>query len=57
MAPDAWETSRQQLDGPGNGEDADGNRVNLGNFDRDGLNVNANHPGNDWNNIGLLLSS
>jgi hypothetical protein len=37
--------------------DADGNRVNVGNFDRNGLNVNANDPSNDWNdNIGLLLS-
>ncbi|MBI2454083.1 MAG: hypothetical protein HYV54_00705 [Parcubacteria group bacterium] len=27
--------------------DSDGNRVNVGNFDRKGLNVNNYHP--DWN--------
>lgn len=40
----------------GNIVDSDGNRVNLGNFDEDGLNVNNNWDGNRNSNIGLSSS-
>lgn len=36
--------------------DSDGNRVNLGNFDEDGLNVNNNRDDNRNDNIGLSSS-
>ena len=42
-------------DADGNGQqvDSDGNRVNVGNFDSDGLNVNNNWDDNRNDNIGL----
>lgn len=40
----------------GNIVDSDGNRVNLGNFDEDGLNVNNNWDDNRNSNIGLSSS-
>ncbi|HMS92685.1 MAG TPA: hypothetical protein PKC05_04305 [Candidatus Saccharibacteria bacterium] len=40
----------------GNIVDSDGNRVNLGNFDEDGLNVNNNWGDNRNSNIGLSSS-
>ncbi len=36
--------------------DSDGNRVNLGNFDGDGLNVNNNWDDNRNSNLGLASS-
>ncbi len=36
--------------------DSDGNRVNLGNFDQDGLNVNNDWDTNRNNNIGVSAS-
>lgn len=36
--------------------DADGYRVNVGNFDANGLNVNNNTDDNRWNNIGVSAS-
>jgi hypothetical protein len=39
--------------GAGNVRDSDGNRVNVGNFDADGLNVNNNWDDNRNDNLGL----
>ena len=36
--------------------DSDGNRVNVGNFDADGLNVNNNWNDNRNGNLGLASS-
>ena len=35
---------------------SNGNLVNVGNADSDGMNVNGNHPGNRNGNIGVALS-
>lgn len=37
-------------------DNSDGNRVYLGNFDPDGLNVNRNDPSNSNRNLGASLS-
>ncbi len=35
---------------------SDGNLVNVGNFDRDGVNVNNDQPDNSNGNLGVVLS-
>ena len=41
------------MDGNGQTIDPDGNRVNVGNFDAEGLNVNNNWDNNRNDNLGL----
>ena len=43
-------------DGSGQYVDSDGNRVNVGNFDADGFNVNNNWDDNRNDNLGLSAS-